>query len=315
MKNIKLSENQKDILIFLSSGKAIVEDKYGIGMIEQRIVQPNTLQSLKEKELIKKQDLLSSIKGRRKSYVISEKGVEILKIFQQKKSCQKNYKSSPPKFNNPKICGKCMIKKGINEFVDLSGNINPRGKYCKDCYEIIEKENREALLKKELDKIPKLKIIFGRYWKHYAFPSEFSELLYNEREFCPYCGRNLSDQYSKNVKDSDPFRNKAHIDHMDPLSRGEEDSICNSVYVCWECNYRKGNMLFTDWVNLLSQKNKEISLQIYIDKHGFSPNDFIPGESSERSSGVLYELMLEDDELLEMYPKPIVNGPPRIDHK
>ena len=68
-----------------------------------------------------------------------------------------------------------------------------------------------------------------------------------------------------------------HIDHMDPLNNGGQDSIRNAVYVCKSCNMEKSDTPFVLWLERLPPENKKVSREIYIEKHGHQPEDFEPG--------------------------------------
>jgi hypothetical protein len=97
-----------------------------------------------------------------------------------------------------KFCPHCNQIKSISQFVDTSGTKNPLGKYCAKCHEEREKKLLREALKEEKSYIPKLKIIYGKYWKHYTLPHDFERTLFHERDFCPYCGVKLERQsYNK----------------------------------------------------------------------------------------------------------------------
>ena len=44
--------------------------------------------------------------------------------------------------------------------------------------------------------------------------------------------------------------------------------------VCEECNLKKGDMPFVEWLKKLSPKCQEMSREVYIRKHGFPPELF-----------------------------------------
>jgi len=198
----------------------------------------------------------------------------------------------------------------IEEFVSSGGIKNSRGRTCSDCYQAKERKANDEALAGEAAKIPKLKILFGPFWKHYAWPQEFELTLYAERAECPYCGVPLGELYEKQA-DGSAGQRRNHIDHMDPLSLGGEDSIRNAVFCCRTCNGRKGQRSFADWLECLPPVFRKLSKDIYTEKHGHFPHEFEPGEPVARSSGIAFELLLEEDELREMYPEPIANGPPK----
>lgn len=209
-----------------------------------------------------------------------------------------------------KSCPRCKRIRPNSDFVDLSGSQNLRGKYCIKCHKEMKAEALRNALKGEASYIPKLKIIYGKYWKHYALPHDFETTLYHERDFCPYCGKSLPPHYIGKSEASSPFRGRAHLDHMDPLSKGGEDSIRNAVYVCGKCNCEKGELPFTKWLGKLLPKHKKLAREIYIEKHRYPPEKFKKGSPTPRTDGLSYELSLDEDELKEMYPEPIADSPP-----
>ena len=198
-----------------------------------------------------------------------------------------------------------------SQFVDTYGVTNHRGWYCADCHAIrVEEWKKRAKAEKEA-KLRKLKIIYGEWWRHYCLPREFADDIYNEREFCLYCGTKLPPMYLGADSELGTFRGRAHLDHMDPLEIGGEDSIRNVVYVCDDCNYKKGKRPFVEWLALLDPKYQKLSREVYAEKHGCPPEDFEPGEPTLRCDGVYGELDLSEEGLREIYPKPIVDGPPQ----
>lgn len=188
-----------------------------------------------------------------------------------------------------KSCNRCKQIKSIEDFVDVFGVVNPRGKYCLKCYYAREKEIHQNELKEENLIVQKLRIIYGEHWKNYALPHYFSTTLFNERDFCPYCGIKL--------------KRDSHIDHMDPLELGGDDSIKNAIYCCISCNARKGAKPFLMWLKQLKPKYQKIARDIYTAKHNDPPEQFKKGIQTQRTGAGCfeYELMLDVDELKEMY--------------
>lgn len=92
--------------------------------------------------------------------------------------------------------------------------------------------------------IRKFEIIFGQWWPHYALPRELKWTLYAERDYCPYCSAELQIAIGHGIQDQEDTAR--HIDHMDPLSRGGEESFRNALCVCTKCNLAKGKRLFVD---------------------------------------------------------------------
>jgi hypothetical protein len=209
-----------------------------------------------------------------------------------------------------KQCKRCNARKSIDDFVSTEGIQNPRGHYCRTCYLAGEEENRLAALKREAAQVPNLKIIYGEWWKHYAWPDMFRATLYDERKTCPYCDAALPPMYISKKQQAEGRQQRAHIDHMDPLELGGEDSIRNAVFVCERCNTRKGRLAFIDWLAVLPTELRDRARLIYIEKHGHPPEQFSPGGPQGRDTGEPFEASLPEADLKEMYPTPIVDGPP-----
>jgi hypothetical protein len=167
-------------------------------------------------------------------------------------------------------------------------------------------ETLAALLEAEHGKARKLEIIFGVWWRHYAVPYEFRWTLFAERQHCPYCGTLLE----RPADGSDTAFGDTHLDHMDALSLGGEDSIRNAVYVCAACNMAKGRRLFMDWLTQLSPEHRALARHIYTDKHGHPPEAFTPSTKSQRLTLPRIELQYSEVVLRRLFPRPIVNGPP-----
>ena len=213
--------------------------------------------------------------------------------------------------NKLKKCRRCGVLKSKDSFVDILGTPNPKGAYCADCHLIRLTEWEEKAKEEKESKIRKLKIIYGEWWRNYCLPHDFDRDIYYERDYCPYCGHKLPPYDLRDNPVPGSFHGHAHLDHMDPLQLGGEDSIRNVVYVCDDCNYKKGNRSFLEWMKKLTPNQREISREIYEAKHGHPPESFVPGLPNERSDGVSAELYFDEEELRNMYPKPIVDGPPK----
>ena len=211
-----------------------------------------------------------------------------------------------------RFCKDCKRETDSSAFYNSMGEPNPRGWFCRDCYEAREREQARALIESEEAAAGKFHIMFGRWWRHYAYPDAFIFTLYRERDFCPYCGTCLPPLFVNKSSPGPPYPNRPHLDHMDPIARGGEDSIRNAVYVCGKCNYSKRNKLFLAWLESLTPQYQELSRQIYIEKHGHDPEAFVPGESGGRMGGIGIELYQMDEELRAESPTPMVSGPPRI---
>jgi hypothetical protein len=100
---------------------------------------------------------------------------------------------------------------------------------------------------------------------------------------------------------------------MDPLEVGGEDSIRNVVFCCSSCNIKKGSKPFLIWLKQLKPKYRKLVREIYTAKHGHQPEKFKKGPPFPRTNGLSYELTLDEAELRDMYPEPIVDGPPKKD--
>lgn len=205
-----------------------------------------------------------------------------------------------------KTCRRCRKTLPVGRFVDASGRPNPRGHYCLVCH-LRRLDNRHrAALKREQITIKKLRVLYGRYWRHYAAPEYFLASLHDERDFCPYCGT-WFDEITPNPFNDSPL----HLDHMDPLDKGGENSIRNAVICCGPCNIQKGKRSFTDWLAMLTPKYRRLARAIYRHKHGHPPEAFIAGLSTRRDARYLERTLCKPlPELRRLFPNPIVHRPP-----
>ncbi|MBL8517575.1 MAG: HNH endonuclease [Betaproteobacteria bacterium] len=167
-----------------------------------------------------------------------------------------------------------------------------------------------ARLLDEQAKARKMEIIFGVWWRHYAVPYEFAHTLYAERSSCPYCGGALGPFYLPAEGSQPSFIGRAQIDHMDPLSLGGEESIRNAVYVCDACNMAKGRRMFTAWLDRLNDPHKSFARQLYVAKHGHEPEAFQRARKQSRLTLPRRELLFDESVLRQLFPTPIVSGPP-----
>lgn len=200
-----------------------------------------------------------------------------------------------------KSCRLCRKILPLDRFVDSSGCHNPRGHYCSVCHLKQLDTRHRASLRRELVTIKKLRIIYGKHWRHYAAPELFQANLHDERDFCPYCGT-WFDEITPNTFNDSPL----HLDHMDPLDKGGENSIRNVVVCCGPCNIQKGKRSFLDWLAMLKPKFRKLARAIYHHKHGHSPEAFIAGHSTKRGwpymKLTLYKPVAE---LQKLFPKPV----------
>ena len=86
-------------------------------------------------------------------------------------------------------------------------------------------------------------------------------------DYCLYCGR--------------PFLQGllVELDHMDPRAKGGWDHPDNLVACCKRCNSKKKDRLFVEWLELLSDKRSQLARAVYVEKHCYQPEDFIPKPS------------------------------------
>lgn len=173
----------------------------------------------------------------------------------------------------------------------------------------ISPEELQARLDAEQGVIRKLQILYGRWWPHYTLPHELKWTLYAEHNSCPYCSAPLQIAADLGVQDlKDSVR---HIDHMDPLSRGGEESFRNAICVCAKCNMTKGRRLFADWLVTLPEPNQATARAIYMQKLGRAPEEFQPGPKQVRLALMRAEFGFDERVLRTLYPKPVVRGPPK----
>lgn len=89
----------------------------------------------------------------------------------------------------------------------------------------------------------------------------------SQMDCCLYCGR--------------PFLQGllVELDHMDPRAKGGWDHPDNLVACCKRCNSKKKDRLFVEWLELLSDKRSQLARAVYVEKHCYQPEDFIPKPS------------------------------------
>ena len=73
-----------------------------------------------------------------------------------------------------------------------------------------------------------------------------------------------------------------HQDHMDPRALGGWDHPDSIVGCCRKCNLRKKDMLFARWLRELKEPYAAFSRKLYINKHCYEPEDFVPIDDSDR---------------------------------
>ena len=162
--------------------------------------------------------------------------------------------------SSKKRCEGCNTTKPKTEFVSRFGFKSPRGQLCHACWAAKQKYEAVALM--------------------------------DGRESCLYCGVVIPmvRDYDKQGKVTKTY---LHMDHMDPVSRGgydpftydlelggfTEDTSRNCVYCCSNCNLQKSDMLYVEWLEVIPVENRQLALQIYIERNGASPEEFVPQDN------------------------------------
>lgn len=75
-----------------------------------------------------------------------------------------------------------------------------------------------------------------------------AKLLKNK--YCPYCGRLIN------------YNGYAHADHIYPIDKGGQSTIENMVYVCSDCNLKKGNMTLGNFIRKYNLDRNYIETQL-----------------------------------------------------
>lgn len=205
-----------------------------------------------------------------------------------------------------KICPHCKKMLPYEDFVTTLGTQSNSGRYCRICHQEREEKQRRERIREKEELIEKLQIVYGQYWRHYAAPEDFYDSLQEERDFCPYCLTKFIDAESCKFNET-----SMHLDHMDPLHKGGEHSIRNTVFCCGPCNIDKGRRSFKKWLEKLEPEKQKLAREIYTEKHGHSPEDFIEGCNWGRGSRDTELVSFRSlGDIKSSYPTPIVDGPP-----
>lgn len=236
-KQKSLTRVQREILELLKDSHIMEIDQMNMASIGDRDVAPLTEYSLIQRNYVTRKDKTKSVKSPGNGFIITEKGRNALLNNTSRR------RKTPVVLKKEKKCARCKVVKPIEDFVTIYGYVNPRGKYCRQCF-----MDREQ---------------------------EFVRGLLGGRDFCLYCGKPIT-KYCDWTPDGKSKNTYTNLDHMDPLFLGGEDSAKNMVYCCAECNKRKGKKPFIEWIGDLKASYKKLARRVYEDKHRRSPEDFEP---------------------------------------
>lgn len=232
----KLTPAQRKVLQLLAEGQVMSIDRCNLPSVGKRNIAPQTRYFLTKNKLVTRIDKRRSVQTTGNGYILTERGREALS------------RSAVPRRRGPgtlrmkdKKCPGCDVIKSTEDFVTIHGFSNPRGKYCKTCFLNHQREHAISLME--------------------------------GRDFCLYCGKKVEKVYDWTA-DGKCSRTYLHLDHMDPIARGGEDAQYNSVYCCAACNQKKGDNLFTVWLQKLKPEYRELSRKVYVEKHGREPEQF-----------------------------------------
>ncbi len=159
-----------------------------------------------------------------------------------------------------KTCKRCGVDRRKEDFVSRFGFANVKGRLCRDCWDATQKD-------------------------------EVRELM-DGRETCLYCGTLISRPRDYDESGT-TIRTHIHMDHMNPVSRGgydpytydleingfTKDTSRNIAFCCSDCNLRKSDMLFIDWLALIPPENWELARMVYRAKNGCEPEEFRPQDN------------------------------------
>jgi len=209
-----------------------------------------------------------------------------------------------------KICPSCKKMLPYGVFVTTWGEQCNSGRYCLPCHFEREEKQKQARLLEREELIEKLQIVYGAFWRHYAAPEDFIDCLQEERDYCPYCGIKFKDVETCKFNGA-----SIHLEHMDSLHRGGEHSIRNTVYCCGPCNIKKGRLSFQKWLEKLETEYQKLAREIYTEKHGHQPEDFVEGCNWGRGNSDTEMISFRCLEAVRnSYPTPIVDRPPSNQH-
>lgn len=171
---------------------------------------------------------------------------------------------------NTKTCAHCKETKDKADFVSIYGFPTRRGKYCSACFKVRQQ-------------------------------SEVVDLM-EGRDFCLYCGLKITKARDYSEK-GNSVKTYVHQDHMDPVALGGFDPYTydlevgdfpggdrNVVYCCAGCNIKKKDTPFVEWLETLRPEFQKLSRDVYVQKNGRQPEDFVSTEDIVIKINVASEL-------------------------
>jgi 5-methylcytosine-specific restriction endonuclease McrA len=93
---------------------------------------------------------------------------------------------------------------------------------------------------------------------------ELIATLFESTKSCPYCGEKILDK-SENIK------KRKTLDHLIPLSKGGLHAQHNILVCCHQCNSKKRDKSYPEWLNCLDEPRKSNAEKLYVKQYGTSP--------------------------------------------
>lgn len=199
-----------------------------------------------------------------------------------------------PLGKDEKLCKGCNQIKKKSEFITAYGQSSPKAKYCEECFKRRKEEDWIETMDREAKYLEWCKKEFGETYLEYVIPSNMRYTLFFERDLCPYCGNRLHPEEDRTLL-IENIETRVTLDHMDPLCLGGADTLRNTIYICASCNQRKGKKPFKEWLKTLKPEYRDSARNLYIEKHGYQPEDFIAGPPTARVSNTSVWYMYDDE--------------------
>ena len=73
----------------------------------------------------------------------------------------------------------------------------------------------------------------------------------------------------------DPFTYDLEIDDF------TEDTTRNTVYCCADCNLKKSDIPFVDWLERIPETLRDFARKTYRERNGIEPEEFVPQDDLE----------------------------------